>query len=100
MSKLERDFQSHLIKRLKLMFEGCIVLPTDGNYMQGLPDILIFYGPKWAALEVKRSSTASIRPNQEYYVGKMNEMSFARFIFPENEEEVLHELQQALFSRR
>lgn len=100
MSKLERDFQSHLIKRLKLMFEGCIVMKTDPTYIQGLPDLLILFNNKWAALEVKRSEKAHKQPNQEYYVDLMDKMSFSRFIYPENEEEVLYELQQTFFSRR
>ena len=100
MSKLERDFQSRLIKELKQIFKGCIIMKNDSSYIQGIPDLLILYKDKWAALEVKKSATASHRPNQEYYVELMDEMSYASFIYPENKEEVLYELQQTLFSRR
>ena len=97
---VERDFQAGLIKRLKNTFEGCIVLKNDPEYLQGIPDLLILYKNKWAALECKKSSTAKKRPNQEYYVKKMSEMSFASFISPENEEEVINDLQQAFRIRR
>lgn len=100
MSKLERDFQARLIKELKQMFKGCVIMKNDSSYIQGIPDLLILYQDKWAALEVKKSRTASHRPNQEYYVELMDEMSYASFIYPENKEEVLYELQQTLFSRR
>ena len=100
MSKLERDFQSRLIKELKQIFKGCIIMKNDSSYIQGIPDLLILYRDKWAALEVKKSGTASHRPNQEYYVELMDEMSYESFIYPENKEEVLYELQQTLFSRR
>lgn len=92
--KRENEFQADLIKKLKSMFPGCIVIKQDANYLQGLPDLLILYGGRWAALECKRNASASHRPNQEYYVELMNKMSFARFIFPENEKEVLNGLQQ------
>jgi len=94
-SKLERDFQSSLIKELKMIFPGCMVMKLDSGYIQGIPDLLILYKNKWASLECKKSTGAKKQPNQEYYVGLMNEMSFSRFICPENKEEVLHELQQA-----
>ena len=94
MGKLERDFQAKLIKELKNRFEGCIVMKNDSSYIQGIPDLLVLYNDKWASLEVKRSSSASHRPNQEYYVDLMDRMSFSRFICPENEKEVLHELEQ------
>lgn len=93
-TKLEKDFQAKLIKELKRRFPGCIVMKNDSCYIQGIPDLVILYKDKWAALECKKSANAKRRPNQEYYVGLMDEMSFSRFICPENKEEVLNELQQ------
>lgn len=98
MGRLERDFQSKLIKELKVMFKGCIIVKNDPNYIQGIPDLLILYNDRWAALEVKKSATAHHQPNQEYYVDLMDQMSFAAFIYPENKEEILYELQQALLA--
>lgn len=97
-TKLERDFQANLIKELKAQFTGCIVTKLDAGHIQGIPDLLILYKDKWATLECKKSARAKKRPNQEYYVGLMNEMSFSRFICPENKEEVLYELQQTFKS--
>lgn len=93
----ESKFQHDLIETLKKMFPGCVVLKNDSSYIQGVPDLSIFYKDKWAMLEVKKSAIASHRPNQEYYVNKFNDMSFSRFIYPENKEEVLNEM-QSLFS--
>lgn len=90
--KRESDFQSKLKKELKEMFPGCIITKLDSGDIQGIPDLLILYKDKWATLENKRSAKASKQPNQEYYVNKMNEMSFSRFIYPENKEKVLDEL--------
>lgn len=94
----ENAFQSKLVKELKNMFVGCIVIKEDANHIQGIPDLLILYKDKWASLECKKNKEASRQPNQEYYVEKMNNMSFSRFIYPENKEEVLYELQQAFES--
>ena len=80
------------------MFPGCIIMKMDCNYIQGIPDFLVLYKDRWATLEFKRDSRAKKRPNQDYYVGLMNEMSFSRFIFPENKEEVLYDLQRAFES--
>lgn len=96
--KLEKDFQSGLIKELKKMFPGCIVTKMDSSHIQGIPDLLILYKDKWATLECKKKTNSARRPNQEYYVDLMNKMSFSRFISPENKEEVLYELQQAFKS--
>lgn len=89
---LENKFQSGLIKKLKTAFPGCIVMKNDPTYIQGIPDLLVLYKDKWASLECKKSANARHQPNQDYYVGQMNEMSFSRFIYPENEQEVLAEL--------
>jgi hypothetical protein len=91
---LESAFQADLKKELKTMFPGCIVTKLDSSDIQGIPDLLVLYNNKWATLEVKKSATARKRPNQDYYVDKMNNMSFSRFIYPENKEEVLNELRE------
>lgn len=102
MPKLENKFQSKLIQELKSMFPGCMVLKNDANYKQGIPDLTIFYKDKWATLECKKSLADRKRPqpNQEHYVEIMDKMSFSRFIYPENKEEVLDELQRTFKPRR
>lgn len=97
-SRLESGFQDRLIKTLEALFPGCMVFKMD--QIQGIPDLLVLYRDKWASLECKRSAKAKRQPNQEYYVGKMNEMSFSRFVSPENKEEVLYELQQIFESHQ
>lgn len=97
---LESKFQANLIKEIKNKFPGCIVLKNDSSYLQGVPDLSVFYGDRWAMLEAKKSANASHQPNQDYYVGRANEMSFSRFIFPENKEEVLDELTHFFHSER
>lgn len=94
-ANLESGFQDRLIDILKNRYPGCMVFKMD--QIQGIPDLLILYKDKWASLECKKSSKAKKRPNQEYYVDKMNDMSFSRFIFPDNKESVLDELNN-LFS--
>jgi hypothetical protein len=89
---LESKFQANLIKKLKKLFPDCVVMKNDSSYIQGIPDLLVLYKDKWASLECKKNATAKHQPNQDYYVEKMDDMSFCKFIFPENEEEVLNEL--------
>lgn len=98
MSQLERNFQKKLINELQDLFPGCMVMKLDSSYIQGIPDLLVLYNNKWATLECKRRSNAEKQSNQPYYVETMNRMSFSRFIYPENKEEVLHELQKAFES--
>lgn len=88
----ESAFQASIIRTIKNLCPGCIVLKNDAGYIQGIPDILVLYGVTWAALEFKKSEDAPRRPNQEYYVDKMSKMSYAAFIYPANTEVVLHEM--------
>ena len=97
---LESEFQSELIKELKREFPGCMVLKNNPNYIQGIPDILVLFKDKWAALECKQNEDSEHQPNQDYYISMMDSMSFARFIYPENKEEILDELQFAFRIRR
>lgn len=97
---LESRYQAGLIKRIKKRFPECDVEKYDG-YIQGIPDLLLLfpYG-FWARLEVKASESAPLQPNQQYYVDRFRLMSFCEFIYPENEEAVLNELQQAYENHR
>jgi len=94
-------FKASLIKELEFRFPGCIVFNLDPNTIhQGVPDLLILYKDKWAMLETKAAYNSRKRPNQEFYVNFYNELSYANFISPETEEEVLNDLQQAFEPRR
>lgn len=97
---LENKFKTGLVKELKSRFPGCMVIHADPNEIQGIPDLLVLYEDTWAALEGKKSEKASRRPNQDFYVKKMDDMSFAAFIYPENKEEILNELERSFKARR
>lgn len=94
----ENAFQSKLIKEIKDRFPDCIVLKNDPNYRQGIPDLTILHNNHWAALEVKKSANEPHQPNQDYYVDKMNQMSFSSFVYPENKEDVLNAMEQSFKS--
>lgn len=100
MAKLESKFQKELIDEVKERYPGCVALKNDSGYTQGFPDWTILYKDKWAVLEVKKERGAHKQPNQEYYVDKLNKMGgFSRFVFPENKDEVLEDM-DALFKRK
>lgn len=96
----ERNYQPKVIKRLRSEFDGCLILKNDSSYMQGVPDLIILYRDRWAMLEVKNSEDAAFQPNQAYWVSELNHMSFAAFIYPENEDEVFLELHRVLDASR
>ena len=92
MSKLESKFQKEFIDEAKSRYPGCIALKNDSSYIQGFPDWTLLYKNKWAVLEMKKERGARKQPNQEYYVNMLDGMSFSRFVFPENKDEVFAEL--------
>src|SRR6187551_2506766 len=89
----EATYQTYLISFLQNMFPGCFILKNDSGYLQGVPDLLVLHRGKWAMLEVKTRENAPEQPNQRHYVEYLNGLSYATFIYPENEEEVLNDLQ-------
>lgn len=95
---LENKFKTNLIKEIKKCFPNSMVLHLDPTEIQGIPDLIVLYKNHWAVLECKKNKEASIRPNQEYYIKIMDDMSFGRIIYPENKELVIYELQQAFES--
>lgn len=98
---LEEEYQVELVGRIESLFPGCRIVhnkPRHPGYTQGFPDLTIFYQGHYAYLEVKRSARSAKQPNQQYYIDLLSQETFARFIFPENEEEVLDALQNAFAS--
>lgn len=96
----ERRFQKRVIDRLKTQFPGCLVVKNDPSYQQGIPDLLVLYGPSWAMLEVKDEEKAPVQPNQAHFIRQLDGMSYASFIYPGNEEQVFDELQRAFCNPR
>jgi hypothetical protein len=96
----ESDYQAKLIKELRDFFPGCVILKNDTAYLQGIPDLAVFYNHNWAMLEVKTSENAHHRPNQDHWIEVLDDMSFAAYIYPDNEEEVLDALQAAFGASR
>ena len=92
MAKLESVFQKQMCDEIKRRYPGCVIIKNDSSYIQGFPDWTILYKDKWAVLEAKRSEKANKQPNQEFYVNKLDEMSYSRFVYPENVDQVLEEL--------
>lgn len=93
---LENKFKTDLAAEIKRALPGCFVLHLDPNEVQGIPDLLVLNGMRWATLEGKKSQNASHQPNQDYYVDLMDSMSFSAFIYPENKDVVLEELYRFL----
>lgn len=96
----ESVYQAQLMRKLRRMFRGCVILKNDTDYQQGIPDLLLLWEGRWAMLEVKAFENAPEQPNQDFYIRKFNGMSFASFIYPENERAVLRDLQQEFSIRR
>ena len=90
----EQQFQKKVIERIEKEWPTAIVLKNDPTYLQGFLDLIIFFDDRWAALEVKKTRNSRRQPNQKYWVNITNQMSFGAFVFPENLEEIIRELQR------
>lgn len=93
----EARFQSKVVKWLRQ--KGCFVLVISAvpGIPDGMTDVLaLIPGGGWAALEIKASKTAKMRPLQAPTIKKLNDMYFARKVYPENWDEVQAELSQII----
>lgn len=98
-SRLEREYQAKLVKKIERLIPGCYVRKHD--MQQGWPDLLILAPGFWAMIETKREEPGpeDFEPNQEWWIEEFDRMSFSACIYPENEQEVLHALSQAYRGR-
>lgn len=92
----ESDFQSKMVKWLRA--KGCVVLKYQQNATTraAVPDIIFLKDGFWGAIEAKKSKTAKCRPGQKEMVAKLDSMSWAKLVFPENWDETRKELEQIL----
>lgn len=93
---LENRYQRILVTKLRELLPNCFIMLNDPQQYQGIPDILILFGNRWAMLETKRAANAAQRPNQDYYISQFNQWSFAAFINPSNEDDVLEALKSEM----
>ena len=107
MQKGEGKFKTKLKQEIMERLPGSMVFYLNPNDIPGIPDLEVLYQDRWAVLEAKNSEAEYYRDlkrdeklAQQYYVDKMNKMSFAAFIFPENKEELLNAMETALRSSR
>lgn len=93
---LEKDFQKAFIRQIKIILPNSIAIKNDANYLQGFPDWTVIDGPRVYVFEAKAFKNANRQPNQEYYINTINNAGgFARFVYPENMQEVLDEIQRS-----
>lgn len=93
----ESAFQLKLIKEIESIIPGSIVLKGNSAFIQGFPDLVVLLpNGKWCCLECKKSEDAQHQPNQDYYIDFLNDGGYASFIFPNNKEDILNDIQRSL----
>lgn len=99
---LERTFKKRFREKLIAMKPDIEIFEPNPTQRRSSPDMLLFDGipdeenpiQVWAALEFKASKNSSHRPNQDYRVSRLSKKGYASFVYPENEMEVLDELEK------
>ena len=87
--RFKKQFKDNLRRKF-----GCEKEDYFKSDIRSMPDTLVIIDNKPVYLEFKRSIDAPHQQNQEYHIDRLNmlEGSFARFVYPENAEEVLDEI--------
>lgn len=88
----ESDFQAKVIKDLKAMGLAVVKNQAGPGVPTGFPDLTAFGEGIYFCLECKASARAKKQPRQDYWVNKLNEWSYAAFIYPTNWEKVKAEI--------
>ncbi len=95
---LESEFKKRTIQRIKDRLPSLdLDFINTKPFNRSMPDTFVIGPWCWAALEFKRSEDADQQANQDYHIERLNRKGYARFVFPENVEEVLDDL-EAVFS--
>ena len=96
---LESEFKKYTKNRIIDRFPNLDldIIDINAYNFRSMSDLVILGPEVWAALEFKRSKDSSHRPNQDYHIARLNKKGYATFVYPENLEEVLDEL-EVLFS--
>lgn len=89
---MEKRLQRQIIDFLKS--RGCWVMKTQviAGTPTGTADIFFCIEGYYGWIEVKAAKKSKHQPLQDEFIAKMNEWSWARFVYPENWEEVKLEL--------
>lgn len=92
----ESDFQAKIIKWLRS--KGCFVWKCQQNSatQRGVADIFFCYEGFYGFIEVKQAKNSPKRPGQQAFIDKMAKWSWAKFVYPQNWEEIKQELEELL----
>lgn len=89
----ESKFKALFLADIQETFPDAILVTNTNNGIQGFPDTTIFgERSRVAHLEFKDAWNAKVQPNQPEYIMDLNKKSFARFVYPENADEVTEDL--------
>lgn len=97
---LESEFKRKFKNMLEQSYPGCVLVDINPEQFRSFPDLLFLYDKFWATFEMKRTVGSAVRPNQPYWVEKLDNMSFSRFVEPGTAKEVLDDLARAIQSGR
>lgn len=88
----ESAFQSDLLRWLRL--KGCFVIKLQAGpgVPIGTPDILFAHNGFYGFIEVKLNKRSRLQPGQKEMVKKLNDMSYAKIVYPENFSELEEDL--------
>lgn len=91
--KLEREFEKDFMEDLDEVLPNGHWIKGNSQMQQGIPDRMFLHGEHWAMLEFKRETDSAKQENQDWFIEKFNNMSYAKIVTPENAQEVIDEIQ-------